>query len=187
MLLSADGCRGNGVALLSSPDWGVRARQSSGSPLRRANNHPSCVPSFCRVSARWHSTPVFYLRHEAGFQNSQFYVLLLILWGRVATLWSVPVCPRNAVAQLHSGSEFMVKCSNKQHQGLLPSASVCIPMLVNRDAHWCCQFFCPRERPSTIPKCTPKRGTIFPYVTQRILRQHCPLPGLCTPSPPEHR
>jgi len=145
-------------------------------------------PCLCKScpSARQHNTPVFYLR--PGWVSKSHTSELLILWERV------PCCAvasaglsQKTVTNLHSGSEFMVKCSKKQHQGLLPSASVCIPMLVNRDAHWCCQFFCPREQPSTIPKCTPKRGTVFPCVTQGILRPHCLLPGLCIPSPPEHR
>lgn len=166
-LVSADGYGGNGVALLSDPYWGVCVCHSSGTPLRKAVTplvfQLLSDPCLHPVSLRWHSTP-YVLSQAWGWVSK-----LPILWTHadplgegLAMLWPVPVCPSKAVPQLHSGSELMVKCSKKHHQGLLPSASVCIPMLVNRDAHWCCQFFCPQRGHPPFPNAFQKRELFFP-------------------------
>ena len=87
-----------------------------------------------------------------------------------ATLQLVLICPKKIVAGSR-GLEFMVKCSKKLASSLLPSAG------------GTGQLFCPLRGSVTPPKCTPRRGTVSPSVTQGTLKPCCLLLGLCPPSP----
>ena len=99
---------------------------SSGSPHRRANNLPSCVPGY-------HNIPAFILsvselsacqmkQHSCVlsqvcslvFKTSNLrkpQILADPLGEGLAALWPVLVCPRKTVSQPHSSLEFIVKCS----------------------------------------------------------------------------
>lgn len=149
--VSMDGWVGrNGIALLSLiPRAGVHA-QHSRRPSRRANTHPSWVPSFCHtlpspclcpscLPARKYSSPVCYLRHswDSKPQNWGTHTVQTQtepLGGGSHCIAAVLNCSRKAAAGLpSSSSKFMVKYSKK----LVPRHTVLrrsLPVPVNRDA-----------------------------------------------------
>ena len=95
----------------------------------------SCLP------VRRHSTAVSHIRHMAGFQNSKFYEpihheLALLLWRRISLCFcDLLVRPTKVLAQLHNGSKFMVILSKNTEPSLLSSASVPVPILMNKATH----------------------------------------------------
>ena len=150
-----------------APEVRISALQSSGSPVKRANNHPSCVPNFHGIPA--FTLPVselFYLRCPPRFQNFKFWRLLwcrsvLILRGRVLLCFCLLLASaRKTVAQPLSSSEFMVERERAGTQALCPQLES--PLL------------CLETMPPIL------------LVTQGILRPQYPLLGLCLTSPPEH-
>ena len=136
-----------------APEVRISALQSSGSPVKRANNHPSCVPNFHGIPA--FTLPVselFYLRCPPRFQNFKFWRLLwcrsvLILRGRVLLCFCLLLASaRKTVAQPLSSSEFMVE-RESWHPGSLPSAGVPTPMPGNNATHSPCD---PRDPQTTV-------------------------------------
>ena len=95
----------------------------------------SCLP------VRRHSTAVSHIRHLAGFQNSKFYEpihheLARLLWRRIPLCFcDLLVHPAKVLAQLHNGSKFMVILSKNTEPSLLSSASVPVPILMNKATH----------------------------------------------------
>ena len=99
-LVNANGWGEIGSPALSSPEQGVHVYHSLESPHKRANNHPSCVQAFHKITLSvdqavhlpcYTALPCF-ISGTAGFQNSKLQrhpqcKPSLILWGR-----ALPCC-----------------------------------------------------------------------------------------------
>lgn len=164
------------------PGAGSCALHSSGSPDRRAINHPSCVPDFHQIPAftlclsclpaKWHSTLCFIS------QVCSWVSKLQILWTCMTRNWPDLLGVSCCTLSLASLSQ---KSSHRTTvQGTLPAKKMaprltafswCLCSYGREWAEcWHCQFFCPWRSHATTPKCSPRRGNCF---------------SLCNPGYPE--
>lgn len=148
MVLACSLFHGVGISCLRKP-----SQKSKQSPLQSSwlpsdpCPHSVCVQAVCLPGSTvllcfisdtrlGFKTP--YFRYPCSVDLCQFF------WGRVSLhcgqCWFVSEISHVTVQWFRVYGKGQEK---SQHQGLLPSTCVFVPMSVNRAAHWCCQFFCP--------------------------------------------
>ena len=155
----------------------VHALHCLGSPPRRKNNLPSCVPGVSQIPAFTLSMPRLSVclavqctcvLSQAGWVSFK----ALNLWWSVAALRLMPVCPRRGVAPKCRGMEFGGKLSKEPVFRLATlSRCLCTHVEWGGDGNGTGSFV-PRETMPPLPDASKKGEPSLPLCPREILRSH---------------
>ena len=163
---------------LSSPEYGVSTCHSLESPHKNFCQTPAITLAASEfLLSRQHNTPVFYLRHRAGFKNCKLQILgthAFAICQFVQEKWSVACLP--------SASEFMVKLSKNP----APRFAAFDWCLCSYAREWGGTLALPvlcvsRESRPPFLNALQAGGTVSSCAIQGFFRPHCLLQGLHPP------